>query len=86
MSALDSVFADLLNMSENPPSAKLDRELDDIRAHTARHGTRVAYYVLAPELAAERRAQFLGICEECGRMEYVDVLPRGARMAGEGRA
>lgn len=80
---MKEILSSLEKMME--PS-QIDQKLDEIRAHAHEHGADVAYYVLSPALAAEKRAKFLGICDQCGRMEYVDVLPLGARMGGEGTA
>lgn len=41
------------------------------------------YYPLSPDLAAEKKAVWLGVCDECGKTEYTTVLPDCAVMAGE---
>ncbi len=46
---------------------------------TCPHPTVVAYE-LSPDLAAEKGAMFLMVCEECGQTEYVKSLPPGAEL------
>lgn len=44
------------------------------------------YYPLAPGIAAEKKAAFVGVCAECGATSYTSVLPANAAMAGEAHA
>lgn len=38
------------------------------------------YYSLSPDLCAERNAEFVGVCDECGGTKYLTVLPHNAKM------
>ena len=42
------------------------------------------FYVLAPEMAQEKGAAYLGVCDFCAVTEYFKDLPDDAELAGEG--
>lgn len=41
------------------------------------------WYPLSPELAAEKKAAYVGVCDECAATTYSAVLPADAKMKGE---